>query len=119
MALEMHLKLLTSRVDFLIIDRSYIDDLASVLGSFRLSTPAGLIRFSSRIFPQWRIIYVSAGHEAEYARIEDVDLGMSQHREKSTRYEEMVAILASVGAPLRRVDTGPRTLESEIGGDEQ
>jgi hypothetical protein len=121
MAMEMHLKLLVSRVDFRIIDRSYIDDLASILGSFRFPTPARLIRFSSRVFPQWRIIYVSAGHDVEYARIKDVDLAKSLHREKSLRYEEMLEILASAGAPLRRVDTGPRPRAQKLeqSGDEQ
>jgi molybdopterin-guanine dinucleotide biosynthesis protein len=118
MALEMHLKLLFSRVDFLIIDRSYVDDLASILESFKQSTPASLVRFSSEIFPQRRIIYVSAGYEIEYARIEDVDLSESVHREKSQRYEEMVEVLASSGAPLRRVDTRPgsRISKPEISG---
>ena len=105
MSIEMRLRALFVSREYLIVDRSYIDDLVSILGSFRLETPGRLVRLSAWLFPQWRIIYVSAGPEVEFARIVDVDLSESVHFEKSGRYEEMVAILESAGAPIRRVDS--------------
>jgi molybdopterin-guanine dinucleotide biosynthesis protein len=105
MATEMRLRTLFARCDHLIVDRSYIDDLVTIVGSFRLKTPATLIRLSSAMFPQWRIVYTSAGPNIEYARIVDVDLSRTVHLEKSRRYQEMVEILEEAGAPIRRVDT--------------
>ncbi len=105
MAIEMRLRGLLTRADYLIVDRSYIDDLVSILGSFRLATPRRLVLVSAWLFPNWRVIYVSAGPEVEFARIVDVDLSRAVHLGKSRRYEEIAGILEAANAPLRRVDS--------------
>ncbi|MBJ20218.1 MAG: hypothetical protein CL933_12480 [Deltaproteobacteria bacterium] len=105
MAIELRLRALVAPTDYLVVDRSYIDDLVSVLESFRLETPRRLVGFSSRLFPRWRMIYVSAGPDIEFARIVDVDLSRAVHFGKNRRYQEMAGILETAGAPLRRVDS--------------
>ena len=108
MAAEMRLRAAWIKSDHLIVDRSYIDDLVSILKTFRLDTPRALIRLSASIFPQSEVIYVSATPEVEFDRIVDVDLSRAVHLEKSHRYEEIVEILEEAGSPVRRVNTnGP------------
>jgi hypothetical protein len=93
----------------LLQDRSFVDDLASILEVFKLETPVALVRFSAHVFPLRRAIYLSAGHEVEFSRIVELDLSKGMHRRKTQRYQEMVRILEEQGVPVKRVSTAPKS----------
>ena len=92
----------------LVQDRSFVDDLASTLEILRLPTPRTLVKWSARLFPIRRAIYVCAGHEVEYARIVQLDISPHVHKRKSQRYDTMVELLEIAGIPVRRINTAPR-----------
>ena len=108
MAVESRIRDLLCLGGVLIQDRSFVDDLASTLEILRLRTPRTLVKWSARLFPIRRAIYVCAGHEVEYARIVQLDLSPQMHKRKSQRYDTMVELLEISGIPVRRINTAPR-----------
>ncbi|MCP5058709.1 MAG: hypothetical protein GY937_18565 [bacterium] len=109
MAIELGLRLALSAKDLMLVDRSFIDDLISIAETLRIEPPAAFLRRGAAWFPARRYYYLSAGHEAEYARIVDLDLTAAVHRAKGERYADLFAQLEALGAPVRRIDTRPRT----------
>lgn len=108
MAAESRVRDLLCLDGVLLQDRSFVDDLASTLEILRLRTPRRLVKWSARLFPIRRAIYVRAGHEVEYARIVKLDLSPQMHKRKSKRYDTMVELLETAGIPVRRINTAPR-----------
>ncbi len=109
MAMELRLRLAFSHKDLILVDRSFVDDLISIAEMLRVEPSGALLLRGAGWFPVRRFYYLSAGHEAEYARIVDLDLSRSVHRAKGERYAELFAQLEESGSPVRRIDTRSRT----------
>lgn len=110
MAIEWRLRDWLCRADVLLTDRGFVDDLVSIVVTVEIEPPTALVKWSARLFPLRRVIYLSAGHEVEYARIVDVDLIPEVHRRKGEHYAAFVGILESQGVCVRRLDTAPRSV---------
>jgi hypothetical protein len=104
-AAEMWLRQLVSRQDLLLIDRSYVDDLASISETLNLGIPERIIRWSALVFPGRKIIYLSAGHELEYSRIVEIDLSAEVHRSKGLHYEAIIDLVERAGVDVQRLNT--------------
>ena len=110
MALEAWCRDRFCRANLLVMDRGFIDDLASILVTFRLPAPLWLVRCSAQFFPMRQIIFLAAGHETEYLRIIAMDLSQDLHRAKSEHYDRIVRSMEKLGVAIRRVNTGRPTL---------
>ena len=89
----------------LLVDRSYIDDLVSIVELLDIPTPVALVKWSVWIFPVRSLYYLTAGSEEEFARIVDLDLSPETHRRKHERYQELMEIVESAGGEVRRINT--------------
>ena len=108
MGVEARLRDWVSRYDVEIVDRSFIDDLASIAETLKVEPPPALLRYSCALFPVRRLYFLSAGHEIEYARIVEMDSSADFHRAKGERYDALVAACEPALPTLRRISTRGR-----------
>ena len=108
MAAEWWARCLLCRADVLVVDRCFVDDLVSTFETLQTEPDEALLRTSCRLFPMRWIYYLSAGNEVEFARITTVDLSPQLHRIKGQRYQQFIALLEQIGAPVKRIDSAPR-----------
>lgn len=106
MALEIRCLQIFTCVDYLIIDRSFVDDLIGIKEILNIEIPLFLVKISAFLFPIHRVIHLSAGHEIEYARIVDNDLTKELHYLKGKQYDFFLDALAAYGVRIKRIDTG-------------
>lgn len=105
MGLEARWRDVTRLNRVVIMDRSYVDDLVSIVEVFDIQVPTALVKWSSWLFPVRTLFYLSAGSEEEFSRIVEVDLSKEVHYRKHERYQQIIEVVESAGVSVRRVDT--------------
>jgi len=108
MGLETRWRDITGLNRVIIMDRSYVDDLVSIVEIFDIQVPTTLVKWSSWLFPVRTIFYLSAGCEEEFSRIVEVDLSREVHHRKHERYKQIIEVIESAGVSVHHVDTSSR-----------
>lgn len=105
MLVETRIRARISPADFMIVDRSYVDDIVSICSAFKLSIPIKFLSILVHLQRGSMIYYLTAGHEIEYARVVDCDLSKDFHLTKSRNYSAIFDEMQARGFLIRRIST--------------
>jgi hypothetical protein len=105
MLAETRLRARISPADFMIVDRSYVDDIVSICSAFKLPIPIKFLSILVHLQGGSRIYYLTAGHEIEYTRVVDCDLSKDFHLTKSRNYTAIFDEMQSRGFLINKINT--------------